>query len=74
MAPRVVVCPYPHNDPGEIVNDHERWYLVEPEVDLFCCVLVKLLVPVALEVDGIDEHQLRQWVQYSRQQQVLDFP
>lgn len=51
--------PGPHNDPGEFANYHERWYLVDPEVGLSGCVLGKLLVPVALEVDGIDEHQLR---------------
>lgn len=33
-------------------------YLVDSELSNTCVFLFKLLVPVAFEIDGIDQHQL----------------
>lgn len=48
-------------------------YLVESKCFISCGFLLKLLVPVAFEVDGIDQHQPSQIVQHTLSQQILNF-
>lgn len=51
----------------------EQRYLVDPELNILSGTLLELLVPVAFEVDGIDQDQHAAGVHYTLTQQVLDF-
>lgn len=48
-------------------------YLVEPKLSITCGALLKPLVPVAFEVDGIDQYELSQAVHHALGQQILNF-
>ena len=48
-------------------------YLVESELSISCVTLLKLLVPVAFEVDGVDQNQPAHGVHHTRGQNVLNF-
>ena len=48
-------------------------YLVNSKLRINCRILLELLVPVAFEVDGIDQHQDSRTVHHILDQQVLDF-
>lgn len=49
------------------------YYLVDSKLSILCLILLKLLVPEALEVDGIDQHQPGHGVQNTLSQQILNF-
>ena len=47
-------------------------YLVELELSVSCVCVLELLLPAALEVDGVDQHQLGQFIQSALLQKILD--
>lgn len=49
-------------------------YLVYSKLGINSKILFELFVPVALEVDGVDQHQPGRVVHHIRAQQVFDFP
>lgn len=49
------------------------FYLVESEVCVTCEVCLKLFVPVAFEVDGVDQNQPGHVVHHTLGQQILNF-
>ena len=47
-------------------------YLVELELGVSCACGLELFLPAALEVDGVDQHQLGQFIQSALLQKILD--
>ena len=51
----------------------KQCYLVDFKLNITCGILLKLLVPVAFEVDGINQHQFGQAVNRILRQKILNF-
>ena len=58
---------------SQLIVSSVQFYLVDSELSIFCVTLLKLLVPIAFEVDGIHQHQSGHVVHHTLGQHILNF-